>query len=274
MIALLRTEFVKAAYRTRTLVLAILLVGLPTLIVVAIKSRGDRPRNNGEGLFRLAQQSGTLVPAAVLSVMSGFLLVVIAGLFAGDSVAGDASWGNLRYVLMRPVNRTRLLAAKAAVAGVLIWVCVTVIAAAGLLIGVIAFGVHPVTVPTGLGSAAFQLSTSTLLVRLLIGAAYVAFGFTALLALGTFFSTLTDVPTGAIGATVGVYIVSQILDSITQLGSVRYAFPTHYLDSWQAMFTRNTYPKDMAVGLVVQLVYLAVFGTAAALWFNRKDIRS
>ena len=108
-IALLRTEFVKAAIRMRTLVVAVLLVGLPTLIVVAIKSRGNRPDRgqNGEGLFRLAQQSGLLVPAAVLGVASAFLLVVIAGLLAGDSVASDSAWGNLRYVLMRPVSRTR-----------------------------------------------------------------------------------------------------------------------------------------------------------------------
>jgi ABC-2 type transport system permease protein len=118
-IALLRTEFVKAARRTRTLVVAVALVGLPTLIVVAIKARGNRPRDNdrGEGLFRLASQSGLLVPAAVLSVMSGFLLVVVGGSIAGDSVAGDAAWGNLRYLLMRPVSRARLLFAKATVAG-------------------------------------------------------------------------------------------------------------------------------------------------------------
>jgi ABC-2 type transport system permease protein len=275
MIALLRTEFVKAARRTRSLVIAVLLVGLPTLIVVAIKSRGDRGRRGGEGLFRLAQQSGVIVPAAVLSVMSGFLLVVIAGLFAGDSVAGDAAWGNLRYVLMRPVGRTRLLVAKAGVACVLIWVCVVVIAAAGLGAGVLTFGVHPVTVPALTpGGQAFQLAVSTMMPRVAIAAAYVAFGFTALLALGTFFSTLTDTPTGAIGATVGVYIVSQILDGISQLGTVRYAFPTHYLDSWQAMFTENRYPRDMVVGIVVQLAYLVVFGGAAAIWFNRKDIRS
>jgi ABC-2 type transport system permease protein len=280
-IALLRTEFVKAARRTRTLTMALLLVGLPTLIVIAINSRGERRgRDAGEGLFRLAQQSGYLVPAAVLSVMSGFLLVVIAGMFAGDSVAGDASWGNLRYLLMRPVPRGRLLVAKAIIAGALIWAATILVALAGLVAGVILFGAHPITVP-GLGSLAsgslvngFQLSEGVLLLRVGIGTAYVAFGFTALLALGTFFSTLTETSASAIGATVGVYIVSEILDGITQLGRVRYFFPTHYLDSWQAMFTDNRYSHDMVTGVLVQLAYLAVFGTIAIVWFRRKDIRS
>lgn len=70
-------------------------------------------------MFRLASQSGLLVPAAVLSATSGLLLIIIAGTFAGDSVASDASWGNLRYLLMRPVSRMRLLLAKTLVAGVL-----------------------------------------------------------------------------------------------------------------------------------------------------------
>jgi ABC-2 type transport system permease protein len=277
-IALFRTEFVKAAVRMRTLVVVVLLIALPTLIVVAINARGDRPGRgqNGEGLFRLAQQSGLLVPAAVLGVASAFLLVVIAGLLAGDSVASDSAWGNLRYVLMRPVSRTRLLLAKAAVAAVLIWGCVLVVALTSLVAGVIAFGSHPVTVPlvSGSGIQTFTLSTGTILLRVVVGTAYVAFGFTALLAIGTFMSTLTDTPTGAIGATIGVYIVSEILDGIDALGDVRYAFPTHYQSAWQSLLTENRWSGDMRAGIIVQLVYLVVFGAAAIVWFRRKDIRS
>lgn len=294
MIALVRTELVKAVIRTRTLVIALGLVGLPTLIVVAIHARGNRPeRDGGEGLFRLAQQSGLLVPAAVLSVMSAFLLVVVAGTFAGDSVAGDAAWGNLRYLLMRPVARGRLLVAKAFVAGVLIWACTVLVTLAALIGGIVLFGAHAVNVPSisalipatkGIPApkggvvpfsfGAIHLSQSMLLARVAIATAYVAFGFTALLALGTLFSTLTDSAAGAIGATVGVYIVSEILDGITQLGRMRYGFPTHYLDAWESMFTQNQFSRDMIAGVVVQLVYLAVFGAIAVSWFRRKDIRS
>lgn len=278
MIALLRTEFVKAAVRTRTLVIMLVLVGIPSLILFAINARADRPNRgdgNGEGLFRLAHQSGLLVPAPVLSVMSAFLLVVIAGTITGDSVAGDAAWGNLRYLLMRPVPRGRLLVAKAVVAGVLIWACTVLVALAALAGGVLLFGAHPVTIP-GLTPFAggFRLGTRTLLWRSAVATGYVAFGYTALLAMGTLFSTVTDTATSAIGATVGVYIVSEILDGISQLGQVRYAFPTHYLASWRAMFLENRYPTDMAVGLAVQAAYLVVFGTAAVVWFRRKDIRS
>jgi len=262
-ISLVRTEFTKAARRTRTLVVGALLVGLPALIVFALHQRNNvRQANAGEGLFRLARQSGLLVPAAVLGATSGFLLVVIAATFAGDSVAGDSAWGNLRYLLMRPVPRGRLLVAKATVAGLLIWVSTFLVALAGLLAGIALFGAHPVNVV----AIGLQISEKTLMLRVLLSTAYVAFGFTALLALGTFFSVLTD--------TAGVYIVSEILDGITQLGRVRYLFPTHYLDSWQSMFTDNRYSHDMIAGVLVQVGYLVVFGTLAAVYFRRKDIRS
>jgi ABC-2 type transport system permease protein len=278
-IALVRTEMVKAVQRLRTLVITLALVGLPLLIAVAIHARGDRRGGDeGEGLFRLARQSGLLVPAAVLSVMSGFLLVVVAGMFAGDAVAGDAATGNLRYLLMRPVPRGRLLVAKALVAAVLIWACTVLVTLAALLGGISLFGAHAVDVPgfnLSVGSfAGIHLSQATLLSRLAIATAYVAFGFTALLALGMLFSTLTDSAAGAIGGTVGVYIVSEILDGITQLGVLRYGFPTHYLNAWEPMFTQNQYSRDMLTGIVVQLVYFAVFGAIAIAWFRRKDIRS
>jgi len=280
-IALVGAEFTKAVRRSRSLFFLAALVGLPALITAALHARGARPeRDAGEGLFRLAHSSGLLVPAAVLGVMSGFLLVVIAGMIAGEAVAGEAASGNLRYVLIRPVSRARLLVAKAIVSGVLIWVAVILVAVAGLVAGVSLFGWHAVSVPgvrslTG-GSLAtgFQLSTGTLLTRLVVATAYVAFGFTGLLAMGTLFSTMTDTPAGAIGATVGVYIVSEILDGITELGRVRYGFPTHYQGAWEALFTENRYSHDLIAGLIVQLAYLAVFGGIALWWFRRKDIRS
>jgi ABC-2 type transport system permease protein len=286
-IALVRTEFTKAARRVRTLIVVVLLIGLPALIVTAIHAHGNHPDQGGsggpaDGLFRLARESGLIVPAAVLTALSGFLLVVIAGTFAGDSVAGDSGWGNLRYLLMRPVARGKLLVAKAFVAGTLIWAATIIAALAGLVAGIMLFGAHPVPLArvhivdnrvVGLLDVR-RLSQTVLLERTAIATAYVAFGYSALLALGTLFSTLTDSAASAIGATIGVYIVSEILDAITALGRVRYAFPTHYLGSWTPMFTDNRYPHDMLVGIVLQVVYVVVAGAAALIVFHRKDIRS
>jgi ABC-2 type transport system permease protein len=144
--------------------------------------------------------------------------------------------------------------------------------------GVILFGAHPVSTSSvsvfGGGFPSFTLTQGMLLARVGVATAYVAFGYTALLSIGTFCSTLTDVPTGAMGATIGVYIVSEVLDGISQLGRVRYLFPTHYLNAWESMFTANTYSHDLLAGIAVQIGYLVVFGGAAVAVFARKDVRS
>ena len=278
MIALLRTEFIKATWRLRTLMMLLGLVVLPVVIAFAVHAHspnGER-RGGGGGLFTLARSSGLLVPAAVLAVFSGFLLVLVAGFIAGDSVAGDASSGNLRYLLLRPVSRTRLVIAKMAVSMVLIWISVVLVVLAALAAGVALFGWHGIDVASGASGAltAFHLSPGQLLLRDALAALYVALGFTALVGVGTFVSTLTDTPAGAVSAAVGIYIVSEVLDAITDLGSIRNALPTHYLDAWQTMFTQNTFSADMRTGILVQVAWLVVFGGAALWWFARKDIRS
>lgn len=281
MIALLRTELVKAVWRTRTLVIAALLVGLPVLVLTVTRNRalgegkGAGPNGVGVGLVRLTRETGLLAPAAMLNLMSGFLLVVVAGLFAGDSVAGDRSWGNLRYLLLRPVGRLRLLAAKALVAATFIWAAVLLVALAGLLAGVAIYGAGPLTVPfAAFSGAAPTISAGGLVVRTLAATAYVAFGFSALLAVGVFLSTITSAPTGAVGGAVTLYIVSSILDGIEELGRMRTLLPTHYGDVWQQMFFQNRVSPELWSGIVVQLLWLVTFGAAAAVWFVRRDVRA
>ena len=118
--------------RWRSLAVA---VGIPILVGIADKARGNRRRHGdrgGGGMFRLARQSGLVLPGVALTLMSVFFLIVIVSMFAGDTIAGDAATGNLRYILVRPIRRGRLLAAKAAVAFLYAWlmtIAVTVVRA-------------------------------------------------------------------------------------------------------------------------------------------------
>jgi ABC-2 type transport system permease protein len=276
MVSLFRIEFYKQFRRLRTLVAFGVVIGLPILIATAIHARNRPDRERREGLFRLARLSGLVMPAATLAVMSAFLLVIVVAMFAGDSVAGDASSGNLRYVLLRPVNRTKLLSVKLVVTLLMTWFVTIAVAASGLAIGVAYFGWKPLALPVGtLGLAGpLVLSTGTLIGHLALATAYVAFGLTAIVAVGTFFSVLSDNPAGAIGAAVGVYIVSSILDGIEALGVVRYGFPTHYSSVWERLFTDNNLSHDIWAGVGVQLGWLAVFAGLSIWWFGRKDIKS
>ena len=105
MLALFRTEMVKQVRRARTYVALGLMIVIPVVITVAIESNPpSRPAGFGDRLDAytyLATRSGAYLGVAALLFMSRFLLVVVVALFAGDAIASEASWGNLRSLLVR-----------------------------------------------------------------------------------------------------------------------------------------------------------------------------
>ncbi len=115
MIALLRTEWAKTLRRPRTYIAIGLVMLIPVIIAFALWANPPDPGGGGDGggaFFYVASQTGLLFPAAMLRVISRLVLLVVIALFAGDAIAGEASTGNLRYQLLRPIRRGRLLAAK------------------------------------------------------------------------------------------------------------------------------------------------------------------
>ncbi len=272
MIATFRTEMSKQLRRTRTYVALGLVVVLPIIMTLAVKYGGRGEQADAEALFSLARRSGLVMPAAALLFMSRFLLVVVVAIFAGDAVAGEATWGNLRYLLVRPVARSRLLAAKLAMAVVFIVIATLLIVATGLIAGGLAFGWHRIDVDVPF--FALHESVPSLLWHLTVASAYVMWSMTSVVALALMVSTMTDASTGAVGAGVGLYVVSQILDAIPQLGAIRYGFPTHYLDDWRALIVQNHANSDLLRGVLVQVPYVLVFCAIAFWWFRRKDITS
>jgi ABC-2 type transport system permease protein len=272
MLRLIRTELVKQVRRPRTWVALGFLVIVPVIIAVALKlnppdlsSERDGPR-----YFYLATQSGLFLPVAALRVMSGFFLVVVICMFAGDAIASEAGWGNLRYVLVRPVSRGRLLTAKLFVAAVFALVSTALVALSGLVAGVIAFGWDPVSIPfVGLSQSAGDIIGNLALASVLI-----TWGLAGVVTFGFMLSTMTDSSAGAIFGAVGLYIVSLILGEITSLGSIRYGLPVHYYDAWSDLFTRNTFTDDMWRSVLLQIPYVLVFCGFAWWWFHRKDVKS
>ena len=65
-----------------------------------------------KGLVAVATQGGLNFAAFSVFVSAGFLMVVAVALFCGDTVATEASWSSLRYLLAAPVPRVSLLFGK------------------------------------------------------------------------------------------------------------------------------------------------------------------
>jgi ABC-2 type transport system permease protein len=252
---------------------------IPVIMTIAIKTnppdsaRGEGGPGGGALRF-LSTQSGWVMPASALRLMSVFLLVIVVEVFGGDAIAGEASWGNLRYLLMRPISRMRLLGAKFFVAMLCAWIAVSLVVLTGLIAGAIAFGLHPLESPFGVFSD-YSQSNLDLLGHLAIATVYVSWTLSTVVAFSFLVSTFTDAPTGAVFAGVGLYITSTILDSIDSIPSaIRNVLPTHYDGAWIDMFTKNSVSSDMGKGALLPLCYIAVFVAIAAWHFRRKDILS
>jgi ABC-2 type transport system permease protein len=270
-VAVVRTELVKSLRRMRTYVAYGILMLIPVIMAVAIHLNPPDARGEGRLLY-LASQTGLLLPAFALRITSAFLLVIVVALFGGDAIAGEASWGNLRYILMRPIGRGRLVFSKFVTAVFCAWVAVVIVVVTGLVVGAIFFGTAPIGFPLSL--AVGSQSTGDILAHLGVATAYVAWSLTGVVAFSFMVSCMTDAPFGAIFAGVGLYFTSLILDSITSLGNIRYVLPTHYFDSWVDLVTRGKWQSDLWRGVGLQLGYVLLFALLGLWWFRRKDILS
>ncbi len=290
MAALFRTEMTKQWRRPRTYVALGITIAIPVITAIAIKTNppaaptpgGGGGGGFGGGLSFNAIHTGLFLPVLALRFMSRFLLVILVALFAGDAVASEANWGNLRAMLTRPVGRGRLLLAKVESAGLMALIATALIGITGLVAGTIAFGWHPLNLTAAdlnlpafvhLPAAAHQ-SIGSILGNLALASGYVLWSLAAYAALAFMVSTMTDSPAAAVFAGVGLYIVSQILNNISSLDPISVAFPTHYMDAWTTLFEGSGPTGDMLRGTLLQIPYVVIFGTYAWWQFRRKDVLS
>lgn len=270
---LLRSELVKQFRRPRTWVAIAFVIAVPIIITIALKTNPPdlRPRGGGDGgprFFALAPYSGLIVPLASLRVMSNFFLVVLFCMFMGDAIAAESGWGNLRFLLTRPIGRGKLLAAKFVVAALLAGLVTLLVSLSGLVAGGVAFGFKGVNVPV----AGVHQSASALIVHLMIATVLAAWGIAGIAAFGFMLSTMTDNAAGAIFGAVGLYVVTSILGAIDSVGPIRYGFPTFYGGAWSDYVLFGRFTDDMWRDLLLQIPYLIVFVAIAVWWFRRRDV--
>ncbi|MGZ4109688.1 MAG: ABC transporter permease [Actinomycetota bacterium] len=266
---MLLVELSKAVHRWRTWLLAAALGGIPCLIVLAIKLSPQPGADTGDAPPFLLQivHNGMFAPLTGLAVVQPFFLSVALGLFAGDAIAGEAQAGTLRSLLVRPVERPRLIGAKYASALTLTGALLLVVIVAGLIAGGAVFGLHPLATLSGT-----TLSIPAALVRTIAAALYILLAASGITSIGLFVSTLTDSGPGAIVATVVLAIASQVVEQIPSLHAIHPYLPTHGWLGYTDLFRFPVEWSTMRGGLIVSAVYTIVFLGAALLWFGRKDV--
>ncbi len=266
---LLRNELATTFRRWRTLALLGVLAAVPVLVGVAVKAQthGDRGDGGGPAFIAEVTNNGLFLVFTSLAVTLPVFLPMAVGVVAGDAVAGEASSGTLRYLLVAPAGRTRLLVTKYASVLVFCLAATLAVALAALLAGAALFPFGGVTLISGQ-----TVSLSDGLLRALAIAVLVAASLTGVAALGLFISTLTDSGIAAMATTVGVLVTVQILDTIPQLHAIGpYLFP-HYWLSFADLLRSPVVLDGVLRDLGLQALYVAVFGSAAWARLTTRDV--
>lgn len=266
----LRVEALRQLKRRRTLVVGLVLALLPFVLVAAFAIGGEPGgRNNRITLMDTATASGANFVAVTLFVSAGFLLVVPVALFCGDTVASEASWSSLRYLLAAPVPRTRLLVSKLVVALAFSAAAMVLLPLVALCVGSFAYGWGPLRLPTG-----GALATADTLPRLALVVAYVFVSQLVTAGLAFWLSTVTDAPLGAVGGAVGLTIVGNVLDQVTALGNWRDVLPAHWQFAWADALQPDLDATGMLQGASVSVSYALVLFALAFRGFRTKDVVS
>ena len=269
---MIRVELSKLLRRPRTWVVIGLIDALPTLVAILLALTDIGPRPGAGPVFLSAVLSnGALFPAAALAIVLPLFLPVSVAVIAGDSVAGEAQAGTLRYLLVRPVGRTRLLVAKLVASLVFVLLAVVVVAVTAYVVGTNLFGSDPVGTVTVSGTS---LTPRQAVFRTLIAMLYVAFSMMGVAAMALFLSTVTDSPLAAALGALAFLIGSSILLTLEAAQALQPYLPTRYWLSFVDLFRDPIRWREILRGVVLQAVYLVVLLGAAWANFTTKDVKS
>ncbi|MFF9811290.1 ABC transporter permease [Streptomyces coeruleorubidus] len=270
---LLRSELTTTFRRWRTLALLAVLAAVPVLVGIAVKmetSDGSSPGGGGGGGPAFISQitnNGLFLVFTALAATLPFFLPMAIGVVAGDAIAGEANAGTLRYLLVAPAGRSRLLLTKYATVVIFCLAATLVVAVSALTVGALLFPLGDLTTISGT-----RISFAEGLGRALLIALAVAASLIGVAALGLFVSTLTGSGIAAMATTVGLLITVQILDQIPQLHALQPYFFSHYWLSFADLMREPVYWDDLTKNLGLQALYAVVFGSAAWARFTTKDI--
>lgn len=266
--SLLASELRLMLTRRRNIAGLAVLVAIPILIGVVIGVAGVGS-GNGPPFMSLVSGNGLFLVLTTLVMQMTVFLPMAMCILAGDSIAGEANIGTLRYLLTVPVSRLRLLSVKFTALVVAAAVGVLAVSLVAALTGVVLFGTGDLVTLSG-----SRLPLWEAVPRLLLVACYVMLSLTAISAMGLFASTLTEQPVGAAIGTFIWVLLDQILGGLSVLDWLHPFLLSHYWNDWGGLLRDPIAWEGVGTGLVAPLLYGAVFFAAAWARFTTTDVTS
>jgi ABC-2 type transport system permease protein len=244
-------ELLKLLRRPRTWISMALICGLPFAVAVfiAVTHLAPPPGQSSAFLSAVLNQ-GALFPAAALAIVLPVFMPVAVAVMAGDSIAGEANAGTLRYLLVRPVGRTRLLVAKLISVATYVLLAVLLVTITSYATGVFllgpsrasAVGQAPPGTTTGLPPGSIgavqsggaitslsgtPLSTLQLIERMAGAMAFITVSMLGVAGIALFLSTITDSALGAALGSLAALVASEVLVTLNAAIRRRRLSPLH-----------------------------------------------
>jgi ABC-2 type transport system permease protein len=274
---LLASELRLVFGRRRNQLLLLVVVLFPLLIGIALKvaspkgasGGGGNGPNNGAVFFNQLAGNGVFLSFIALTMLLILVLPVVVAIVAGDSVAGEAGHGTLRYLLAVPAGRTRLLSAKYLTIVAFAAAATFIVAIVALLVGVVLFPVGPVALLSGT-----TVSLADGLLRIFLVTLYISAAMAAVGAIGLAISTLTEHAIGAIAALMILVVGSEVVDQVPQFAAAGPYLPTHWWTMFDSLLRSPVDTTTMWHGLASFAVYAILFCAFAWARFTTSDVTS
>jgi ABC-2 type transport system permease protein len=275
-------ELSKLFRRPRMYVIVALLCLLPFIVAIFLATtRIPPPPGQGGAFLNAVLGNGALFPAAAMALVLPVFLPVAVAVLAGDAVAGEATTGTLRYLLIRPVGRTRFLFAKLVSLVAFVVFAIAMVVATSYLTGIMLLGTGPATTggivvlpPDVTSLSGGVISPTELALRFLGTVGYITISMMGVAAIALFLSTLTDSALGAAMGALATLVTSQVLVTLDAAEGVKPYLPTRYWLAWIDFFREPILWRDIERGLALQAIYVAVLLGLAWANFKTRDITS
>jgi ABC-2 type transport system permease protein len=272
---MIRVELAKLIRRPRVWVAIALLCLLPIIVAIFIaQTRIVPPPGQGGAFLSAVLSNGLLYPAAAMAIVVPLFLPVAVAVLAGDAVAGEATTGTLRYLLIRPVGRSRLLVAKLVALTAFVLASIVAVLVTSLITGELLFPSSPAGQSGVTSLSGTTLTPSEIVLRLAASLAFITISMLGVAAIAVFLSTVTTSPLGATLGALAVLVASELLVTLGAASSIAPYLPTRYWLAWVDFFRQPIRWRDIVRGVGIQAAYVVVFLGAAWANFTTKDITS
>ncbi len=278
MFRILSNEIIKTYRKWRTYIGFIAIAVLVPLVQFAIKWQGSGGMG---GIRRSLEQDFFLVG----NIFNGYFITqmimnslwvhvpFLISLVAGDQLAGEATGGTFRLMLIRPASRSRILLAKYVTTLFYTFTLILFMAVLSLGLGVFLFGSGDLVVP---GETIVVIPEADVLYRFAIAFGLATWSMWCVASLAFLFSSLVENAIGPIIGTMTVIILFLIISNLPVefFEKVRPYLFTSYLNVWQEAFGEPILWDEIGASMLKLGGFSIGFYGVTWYIFRRKDILS